>query len=377
VQELTRQSAMVRAMLTTAATAWEAQHLPTTAAAVSKQTVTVLPLLPWRDPAVPELLQEELLHRFVARHGSRWSVETAAGVTTAVDADTTSDTAAAACNDEGSDGISALTATAAAATLSTIALATIAQLARTDEQRQWRVDIGRGLCVCRRGDTLVLQSISSATVAIAAAATAATEHNSVSYDSADGLVVQQQLDDVSIVAQREWSVTATRLHNSSDSSSSSSTSTGSSSSEAGVVLYNIPIGAQITVRCRREGDVFCPPWRDKPVKVKDFLRGQGVPWQRRSDVALITVHSNAFESADSSSSSSSSTTAESDDTSSSSASSSDSSSSGSDSEVVVAVYPSHIAAVVNTDTTGLPPVLLHCDGATLYAVGPRSDKQPP
>jgi hypothetical protein len=71
---------MVRAMLTAAA--MQAQHLPTTAAvAVSKQTVTVLPLLPWRDPAVSELLQEELLHRFVARHScTRWPAGNAAAL---------------------------------------------------------------------------------------------------------------------------------------------------------------------------------------------------------------------------------------------------------------------------------------------------------
>eukprot|EP00953_Heterococcus_sp_UTEX-ZZ885_P006966 4254-Heterococcus_DN1.PRE.1 len=145
---------MVRAMLTAAASAWEAQHLPTASAVtaavtVSKEAVTVLPLLPWRDPAVPELLQEELLHRFVAHHSSSnsYSAETATDAETAATAAGTAAAAAAAAVSSSGDSVSALAA--AAATLSTTALATIAQLARSDEQRQWRVDIGRGLCVRR------------------------------------------------------------------------------------------------------------------------------------------------------------------------------------------------------------------------------------
>jgi hypothetical protein len=117
----------VRAMLTAAASAWEAQHLPTvsavTAVAVSREAVTVPPLLPWSDPAVPELLQEELLHRFVARHSSsRCTAKTAAGVAAAGGADITSTAATVSSN---GDSVSALAAAAA----------TIAQLSRTDEQR--------------------------------------------------------------------------------------------------------------------------------------------------------------------------------------------------------------------------------------------------
>lgn len=40
-------------------------------------------------------------------------------------------------------------------------------------------------------------------------------------------------------------------------------------------------------RRRRDGDRFRPAWRDRPAKLKDFLRGQGVPLHRRDEVALI------------------------------------------------------------------------------------------
>lgn len=40
-------------------------------------------------------------------------------------------------------------------------------------------------------------------------------------------------------------------------------------------------------RRRRDGDRFRPTWRDRPTKLKDFLRGQGVPLHRRDEVALI------------------------------------------------------------------------------------------
>lgn len=42
-------------------------------------------------------------------------------------------------------------------------------------------------------------------------------------------------------------------------------------------------------RRKRDGDRFRPAWRDRPAKLKDFLRGQGVPLHRRDEVALICV----------------------------------------------------------------------------------------
>jgi len=40
-------------------------------------------------------------------------------------------------------------------------------------------------------------------------------------------------------------------------------------------------------RRKKDGDRFRPTWRDRPAKLKDFLRGQGVPLHRRDQVALI------------------------------------------------------------------------------------------
>lgn len=40
-------------------------------------------------------------------------------------------------------------------------------------------------------------------------------------------------------------------------------------------------------RRRREGDRFHPAWRDRPIKIKDFFRGQRVPLHHRDEVALV------------------------------------------------------------------------------------------
>ena len=54
-----------------------------------------------------------------------------------------------------------------------------------------------------------------------------------------------------------------------------------------ITLYNVPPGSRLRVRARREGDTFTPAWRERPVKLKDFLRGQKVPLHARNDVRLI------------------------------------------------------------------------------------------
>jgi tRNA(Ile)-lysidine synthase len=83
----------------------------------------------------------------------------------------------------------------------------------------------------------------------------------------------------------------------------------------GAVLYNVPVGTVLEVRSRIEGDRFHPPWRDGPVKVKDFLRGQKVPLHRRDDVPLIC--------------------------------------SGSD---ILCVWPDHVAKPWAEDASGIPPL---------------------
>ena len=57
----------------------------------------------------------------------------------------------------------------------------------------------------------------------------------------------------------------------------------------GVLLYNIPAGATLRVRLNEPGDRFQPQWRDAPIKLKEFLRGQKLPWQARSNIAVIML----------------------------------------------------------------------------------------
>jgi tRNA(Ile)-lysidine synthase len=56
---------------------------------------------------------------------------------------------------------------------------------------------------------------------------------------------------------------------------------GSCAEEGGVTVYNLPARASLELRPRHDGDRFHPPWKQRPVKVKDFLRDQHVPlWER-------------------------------------------------------------------------------------------------
>ena len=57
----------------------------------------------------------------------------------------------------------------------------------------------------------------------------------------------------------------------------------------GLTLCNVPPGARLEVRYRRPGDRFWPPWRPSPVKLKDFLRGRGVPLHLRDVQPLLCV----------------------------------------------------------------------------------------
>ena len=56
-----------------------------------------------------------------------------------------------------------------------------------------------------------------------------------------------------------------------------------------VVLYNVPVGARVGLRVRRDGDRFHPVWRERPIKLKSFLSGQKVPLHERDAVPIITV----------------------------------------------------------------------------------------
>ena len=56
-----------------------------------------------------------------------------------------------------------------------------------------------------------------------------------------------------------------------------------------LAFHNLPPGATLELRTRRPGDRFHPPWKDKPVKLKDFLRDRKIPLAERDRVALVVL----------------------------------------------------------------------------------------
>lgn len=56
-----------------------------------------------------------------------------------------------------------------------------------------------------------------------------------------------------------------------------------------VALRGIPVNSRLEVRFRHDGDRFHPSWRDNPIKLKDFLRGQRVPAEERDTVPLLVL----------------------------------------------------------------------------------------
>ena len=56
-----------------------------------------------------------------------------------------------------------------------------------------------------------------------------------------------------------------------------------------VVLRNVEVGSRLLVRRRRDGDRFHARWKDTPIKLKDFLRGQKLPLHERDMVPVIEV----------------------------------------------------------------------------------------
>lgn len=55
----------------------------------------------------------------------------------------------------------------------------------------------------------------------------------------------------------------------------------------GMALHNLPEKGRFLVRSRLPGDRFHPPWRERPVKLKDFLRDQRVPLSERDHCPLL------------------------------------------------------------------------------------------
>lgn len=55
----------------------------------------------------------------------------------------------------------------------------------------------------------------------------------------------------------------------------------------GILLFNIPINQTLNIRYRQPGDRFHPHWKNKSIKLKDFLRDQKIPLHQRNHLPLI------------------------------------------------------------------------------------------
>jgi tRNA(Ile)-lysidine synthase len=115
---------------------------------------------------------------------------------------------------------------------------------------QWTLTFAHGRRLERRGARLLLRTAQPPTPAT------------------------HRLDDVRITAPAAWRVTGGR----------------GIAGGTGLILANIPAGAHLEARTRREGDRFHPPWRDHPVKVKDFLRDQHIPLWERDQLPLVVLN---------------------------------------------------------------------------------------
>ncbi|KAJ8608518.1 hypothetical protein CTAYLR_005733 [Chrysophaeum taylorii] len=56
-----------------------------------------------------------------------------------------------------------------------------------------------------------------------------------------------------------------------------------------VGIRDVARGARLELRFRRDGDRFHPAWRERPLKLKDFLRGQRVPLVHRDRVPILVL----------------------------------------------------------------------------------------
>ncbi|KAG5185116.1 hypothetical protein JKP88DRAFT_268428 [Tribonema minus] len=369
--ELERQSALVADMVRAAAEAWEAQHLPSAGArGVAPPDANALwgpgdfPLPPWADAALPALVQEELLHRFVARGGPARAA-LAPGLPPRV------------------PGV----------TLGGAQTAHLAAMARAAGSARWHVDVGGGAAVMRDGDVLRLAHAMGAAAAAAAGATAGGglggagvgEGERTAGCVAGEVTVDEAEARCTITAPPDWEVTATRIGVAEAAGIAAAARDGTSGADrppaaaaaaaSDMVLYNVPPGAVLRVRRRRDGDRFRPRWRATPAKVKDFLRGQGVPLHRRDDVALVQLSpppplpldgaaggahgAGAAYGADSAC----------DDGAADGAADAGAAAAAE----VVGVYPGHASGAVCEDVTGWPPLLLRVRGrdtGLVYEVRP-------
>ena len=60
-------------------------------------------------------------------------------------------------------------------------------------------------------------------------------------------------------------------------------------SGGGMTVHNLPACASLLLRTRRPGDRFQPIWRERPLKLKDFLRDQRFPLWERDRVPLLVL----------------------------------------------------------------------------------------
>ena len=60
-------------------------------------------------------------------------------------------------------------------------------------------------------------------------------------------------------------------------------------SGGGMTVHNLPACASLLLRTRQPGDRFHPAWRNRPVKLKDFLRDQRFPLWERDRVPLLVL----------------------------------------------------------------------------------------
>ena len=58
---------------------------------------------------------------------------------------------------------------------------------------------------------------------------------------------------------------------------------------ADVRLHNLPDACALELRPARPGDRFHPAWRERPVGLAQFLRGQGVPLEVRREIRVLAL----------------------------------------------------------------------------------------
>lgn len=163
------------------------------------------------------------------------------------------------------------------------AVARVMSMMRESSSREWEVPVGGGWVARRAGDLLVCVPRqgrkSTGTVA---------GDDRVSLSDGRGGRGEENggriwsCEDVTLVAESQaWSVTAERVTSapleaageaSASSSSSASAAAAERAGECAVVLFNVAPGSVITVRTRREGDVFWCQGRPREVPLKDYLR---------------------------------------------------------------------------------------------------------